>query len=109
MAGTLLSSRNTRTNKQETLRLELPSPADRVGIVRVTAINDDITLLEMGNELLNKGVNSITSLYEEDNFAWFFQLCNELLNRVSTLDVGALKEKGMSAGLRVGNKFKGND
>ena len=52
----------------------------------VTAVNDNITLLEMWNELLNEGVNGITSLDQEYDFAWLLQLGNELLNGVSTLD-----------------------
>ena len=45
VAGTLLSSRNTRTDEQEALRLKLLGPSDGVGIMGVSAINDDITLL----------------------------------------------------------------
>jgi hypothetical protein len=93
MAGTLLSSGNTGTNKQETLRLELLGPPDGVGIVRVTAINDDITLLEMGDELSNKGVDGIAGLDKEDDFAWPLQLGNEFLDGVSTLNFSTYKER----------------
>jgi len=54
MTGTLLSSRNTGTDEQEALLLEFLGPSDGVGIMGVTAINDDITLLQMGDELLDK-------------------------------------------------------
>jgi len=45
MTGTLLSSGNTGPDKQEALPLELLGPSDGVGVVGITAINDDITLL----------------------------------------------------------------
>lgn len=99
MAGTLLSSRNTRTNEQEAFLLEFFGPADGVGVVRVAAINDDITLLEVGDELLNKGVNGSTCLDKEDDFSWLLQLCNELLDGVSTLDTGTWKAQGVSISL----------
>ena len=57
--------------------------------MRVTAVDNDIASFEMGDELLNKGVNGITGLDEKDNFAWPNQFCNELLDRVSTLNFGA--------------------
>lgn len=59
--------------------------------MRVTAINDDVTFFEMGDKLVNKGVNGITSLNKEDNFAWSLQLGNELLDGVSALHIGAYR------------------
>jgi len=64
--------------------------------MRVTTVNDDITLLEMGSELLDEGVNGQTGLDEEDNFAWLLEFGNELLDGVSTLDFGAYKGKNPS-------------
>ena len=89
ITGTLLPSGNTGTNEQKALRLELLSPSDGVGVVGITAINDDITFFEMGNKLLDEGVNSITGLNKEDNFARLLELCGELLDGVSALDFGA--------------------
>ena len=59
----------------------------------ITTVNDDITLLEVGNELLDEGVNGITGLDKENDFAWLLEFGNELLDGVSTLDVGAYKVK----------------
>jgi hypothetical protein len=109
VTGTLLSSRNTGTNEQETLLLELLGPSDGVGVVGVTAINNNITFLEMGDELSNERVNGVAGFDEEDNFAWPLQLSNKLLDRVSTLDVGTYKAKGPSVRLRVENKVEGNN
>ena len=93
MTGALLSSRNTRTNEQEALLLKLFGPSDGIGVMRITTIDDDITLLKMGSELLDEGINGRTGLDEEDNFAWLLELRNELLDGVSTLNVGAYKGK----------------
>ena len=49
MAGTFLSSRNTRTDEQEALLLKFLRPSDGIGIVRVTTIYNDVALLEVGN------------------------------------------------------------
>lgn len=91
MTSTLLSSRDAGTDKQETFRLELLRPSDGVGVVRITAINDDITLLEVGDELLNEGVNSISSFNKEDDFARLLQLGNEFLNGMGTLNICACR------------------
>jgi hypothetical protein len=91
VTGTLLPSRNTGTNEQQALLLELLGPSDGVGIVGVTAVDDDIAFIEMGGELSDERVDGSASLDEEDDFAWPLQLGNELLDGVSTLDVGAYK------------------
>jgi len=93
VAGTLLSSGNTGTDEQEALPLKLLGPSDRVGVVGVTAVNDNVTLLEMGDELLNKGVNGRTGLDKENYFAWPFQFGSELLDGVGALDIGTYKGK----------------
>ena len=46
----------------------------------VTAIDDDVALLEVGDELSNELVNRIASLDEKDDFAGALELGNELLN-----------------------------
>lgn len=93
MTSALLSSRYSRTNEQEALIFELFGPSDRVGVVGVTTINDDVTLFEKGNELLDEGVDGSTSLDKEDDFSWPLELGNEFLDGVSTLNIGAYKAK----------------
>ena len=89
-SGTLFTTRDTRANKQKSLGLELFVAAVRVGEVRVTTVNDDITLLEVGLELSNEVVNSITGLDEQNNTAGSLEVGNELLNGVSANDGLAL-------------------
>lgn len=86
---TLLTTRHTGANKQETLFLELLGAADRIGVVRVTTIDDDVALLEMGGKLADEAVDRGASLDEEDDFAGSFELGNQFLDRVGTDYVGA--------------------
>ena len=88
VTSTLLTTRHTGTDEQQTSGLKLLGAADRGGVVRVTAINDDITGLEIGLELCNEIVDGRTSLDEQDNLAGPLQFSDELLNRVSALDFG---------------------
>lgn len=65
MAGTLLTAGDTRADEEEALGLELVRPADRVGVVRVAAVDDDVALVEVGGELLNEGVDGLAGLDED--------------------------------------------
>ena len=47
MTGTLLATGDTGTNEKEPLSFELLNTADSVRIVRITAVDDDITLFEV--------------------------------------------------------------
>ena len=88
VASTLLTTRYTRTNEQQTSSLELLCAADGIGIVRVTTINDDVTRLEMGLELSNKVVNGRASLDEQDDLAGPLQFGDKFLDGVSALNFG---------------------
>ena len=74
VTGTLFTTRNTRSNKEETLSLELFGATVRVRVVRVTAIDDDITGLEEWNQLADERIDGGASLDEEDNFARCLEL-----------------------------------
>ena len=80
MTGTLLTTGDTRANEEEALGLELLAAADGVRVVGVTTIDDDIARLEVGDELLDEGVNCRTSLDEKDDFARALELGTELLD-----------------------------
>lgn len=54
----------------------------------VTAIDDDVALLEVGDELSNELVNRIASLDEKDDFAGTLELGDEFLDRPCTLNLG---------------------
>lgn len=42
--------------------------------MRVTAVDDDVTLLEEGFELADEAVDGITGFDQEDDLAWRLQL-----------------------------------
>jgi len=89
VSSTLFSSRNTGSDEQEALCLELFGAADGVRIVGVTSVNDDIALLHERNELIDECVDGRSSLDEEDDLARRLELFAELLDRMCALDVGA--------------------
>ena len=91
VAGTLLTAGNTRTDEEKALGLELLRAADRVRVVRVTTVNDDVALLKERHELVNESVDGGTSLDEEDDLARALELRDKLLNRVRALNVGACR------------------
>ena len=84
-----LTTRNTRTDEKETLSLELLGAANRVWVVRVAAVDDDVALLEVRDELLDESVDSGTSLNEEDDLARALQLLAKLLDAPGALNVRA--------------------
>jgi len=86
VTGTLLSSRDTRSNEEKTFVLELLGATNRVGEVRVSSIDDDVSLLEMGFKLTDEVVDSLSSLDEEDDLSGSLEFSAKLLNGVSTND-----------------------
>jgi len=63
--GALLTARDARADEEETLGLELVRPADRVGVVRVAAVDDDVALLEVRGQLVDEGVDGLAGLDED--------------------------------------------
>ena len=89
VSGTLLTTRDTGTDKQETLSLELVSSSDGVWVVRVSTVNDDVTLLEVWLELSDKVVDGLTGLDEEDDSSGSRGVFSELRDSVGPADVGS--------------------
>jgi hypothetical protein len=57
--------------------------------VRVATVDDDITLFEVGGQLIDEVIDSRAGFDEEDDLARALEFGNELFNRVSSLNVGA--------------------
>jgi len=96
VTGTLLTTGDTRADEKETLGLELLGSADRVGVVRVTTVNDDVALLKVGDELVDESVNGGTGLDEKDHLAGALELGDKLLDGLGANDVGACAISGKS-------------
>lgn len=93
MTCSLLTTGDTRSNKKKTFGFTLLCAADGIRVVRVATIDDDVAFLEVGCQLNNEIIDSISGLHEEDDFAGPLELGHELLDGMSTLDVGALSPK----------------
>ena len=89
ITGTLLTTGDTRTYEKETFSLKFLGTADRVWVVGVTTIDDDVTRLEMGDELANEVIDSRAGLDEKNDFTRSLEFFAELLYRECTDDVGA--------------------
>ncbi len=88
ISGTFFTSGYTRANEKEPFSLKLLAAAIGVREVRIATIDDDVPFAEMRDELSDEIVNSITSFYEENDFARCFQLLAEFFNRMSSLYLG---------------------
>jgi hypothetical protein len=70
ITGAFLTTGHTRSNEEESLGFEFLDATDCIGIVRVSAVDDDVTLFEMGGQLLDEVIYSGPSFNEKDDLAW---------------------------------------
>ena len=89
IAGALLAAGHTGTDEKEALGFKFLNTADGIRVVRVATVNDDITLFEVGGQLIDEVIDSRAGFDEEDDLARALEFGNELFNRVSSLNVGA--------------------
>lgn len=83
VAGTLLTTGDTGTDKADTLGVEVLGAAVGVGEVRVATVNDDVTLLKtVLEEELDEVVDGLTGHDEEHHAARSLELGDELLDAV---------------------------
>lgn len=97
ITSTLLTTGDTATNEADALLGKVLGTAVAVGEVGVTTIDDDITLLEVGQKRLNKLINGLSSHDQEHDTTGTLQLSAELLNGVSTNNGLALSLVGKEA------------
>jgi hypothetical protein len=86
VAGTLLTTGDTGTDKADTLSGQLAAAAVGVGEVGVTTVDDDVAGLEEGEEGVNEVIDSLTGFDEEHDAARPLQLLAQLLQRVGADD-----------------------
>jgi hypothetical protein len=102
VTGTLLTTRDTGTNEAETLLGEVLCAAVGVGVVRVTTVNDDITLLDSTlDEQLDELVDGLTGHDEEHHAAGLLELGDKLLDGLGTnngLALGLVLEEVVNLG-----------
>jgi hypothetical protein len=92
ITGTLLTSRDTGTDKADTLGGEVFGAAVGVWEVRVTTIDDDVSLLDAAlvEEQLNEVIDWLSGHDEQHHAAWFLELLHEFLDAVCAHDALAL-------------------
>jgi hypothetical protein len=84
VAGTLLTTGDTAANEADSLLGKVASAAVGVGVVGVTTVNDDITLLEERQEGLDEVIDGLSGHDEEHDATGALELLAELLDGVST-------------------------
>lgn len=86
ITGTLLTTGDTRTDETDTLGGEVLGAAVGVGEVRVTTVDDDISLFKVWKDGLNEIIDGLAGHDKEHNATGLLQLGAELLDGVSTND-----------------------
>ena len=89
ITGAFLTTRHTRPNEEKSLSFEFLDATDCIGIVRVSAVYDYVTLFEMGGQLFDEIIYSGPSFNEKDDLARTLEFCNELFYGVCTLNIGS--------------------
>jgi len=84
ITGALFTSRDTTADKTNTLFGQVLCTAVGIGVVGVTTINDDVTLLDatLVEEQLNEVIDRLSSHDEHHHAAGLLQLLHELLDGV---------------------------
>jgi len=86
VAGTLFTTGDTAADEADALLREVAGAAVGVGEVGVTTVNNDVTLLEEGEEGLDEVINGLAGHDEEHNATGTLKLGAELLDGVGTDD-----------------------
>lgn len=93
MTSTFFTAGNTRANEEKTFSLELFGASDRIRIVGVAAINDNIALFKVRNQLSDEIIDGRPGLHKKNDLAGTLKFGGEFLDRVGTLDLRALSEE----------------
>ena len=86
VAGTLLSAGDTAADEADSLGVEVLCAAGGVWEMRVTTINDDVALLEVGEESLDEVIDGLAGHDEEHDAAGRLELGAEVLDGLGSDD-----------------------
>ena len=89
MTGALFATRDTGTDVKEPFGFKLLNTANGIRVVRVSTVNDDITLFEVRGQLVDKVIDGGACFDKKDDLAGTFELGDKFFDGVSTLDVSA--------------------
>ena len=93
IASTLFTTGYTGANEKKTFRFQLCGAADRIRVMGVSAVDDDIAFTKERNQLIDENIDCCTSLDKKDDFTRGLKFGDQLLGRMSTLDVGSCDKK----------------
>ena len=100
VTGAFLAARDTQAHEVDVLLRAGVVAADRVGIVGVAAVNDDVAGLQVGHQALQHSVHRGTCLDHQQDLPGLFQNGAELLQRGAAGDGVARRLTGLHKDLR---------
>ena len=71
--GTFFSSGNPHAQEAEALALECCRPSSSIIVVRVTAIDDQVALVQVGEQAFDYLIHYFTRWHQQHDGAWCFQ------------------------------------
>jgi len=74
MTGALLATGDTGTDVKEPIGFKLLDTADGIRVMRVTTVNDDITLFEVRGQLFDEVIDSGACFDKKDDLARTLEL-----------------------------------
>ena len=84
---TLLTTRDSRTNKQDTFGGQRLAAANRVREVTVATIDHNIALFQIRQQLLDEVIHRLPGLHHQHYTTRTLQACNQLLHRMRANEV----------------------
>src|SRR5690242_12458492 len=86
-----LTARYTGSDEKNSLVLESFGAPVCVLKLRVSAVDDNVSLLQMGHQLIDHLIHCFASLHHQHNFARAFEKWDQLLKRMSAHDARTLR------------------
>jgi hypothetical protein len=91
VACSFFATRDARADEKKTFRLKRLGTADRVGIMGIPTIYNDVTGFQMFFELCDKVIDGGPSLDEEDDLSGLLELRTKLFDRPCPLNLRAFE------------------
>lgn len=93
IAGAFLTAGDSRADEEQALGFQLLRTSYGIRVVRITTIDDDIALRQMGFELVDEVINSRSCLDKKNYLAGFSELGDQFCNRMGTLNVRSYRRR----------------
>src|SRR5208283_3574612 len=67
--SSLLTPRDAGPDEEKSLRLKIFCPANSIGKMGITSVDDDVSLLKMRNDLFDEFIHRLARLYHQHDLA----------------------------------------